>query len=430
MAERATVYQATQIGDESTPGTAVPADKRMLCTMIDLSPNVPTNVYRPAGSVAPTTVVQAKEFTEGEYSGALCANDVIYYLNCLLLTGTITTPVGATNTRRHTFLPGNFAPDSYKTYTVEKGSSAGAERASHLVFNNMTLRWTLEAEAAVNGGVLAQVLSEQITMTGAPTDLGEAPIDPKAVSIYVGSSLSTNEVKTITITGTPTGGTFTLTYEGYTTAPIAFDAVAADVLAALIALPTIGTGNVTTGGGPLPGTPVTVTGAGLFAGIDLSTMTADGSLLTGGTSPAVAVTTTTPPGLTRLLRASEFEFVIPDSFAQVMTLNAATPSFDALVRQGIEPTAQIVMMHDAASAAYMANLRAKDTLYCRVIATGQPIESGFRQSIKLTFAFKFVNSDRGDTDAVHSATYDLRPIYDSTLGSWVSIVVENAIAAL
>lgn len=374
--------------------------------------------------------MQGKEWVEGDFSGALCANDCIYYLNSLLLTGTISTPSGATNTRRHTFLPNNFSDDAYKTYTVEKGSSSGAERAAHLVFNNMTLRWTREAEASVNGGVLAQALSESITMTSSPTDLGEAPIDPKAVSIFVGNSLATSEVQTITITGTPTGGTFTLTYEGQTTAPIAFNANAAAVLAALIALSTIGSGNVTVGGGPGPGTPWTVTGAGLFAGIDLTTLTADGSLLTGGTSPAVAVTTTTAASLTRLTRALEFEFVIPDSFASVMTLNAATPSFDALVRQGIEPTAQIVMMHDSASAAFMADLRNKQTKYCRVIATGQSIESGFRQSIKLTFAFKFIGSSRGDQDAIYASTYDLRPIYDSTLGSWVQVIVENGLSAL
>lgn len=430
MPERAAVYQATQLGDETTAGVAVAADRRMLCTMIEPSPNIPTTVYRPAGSISPTGVVQAKEFTEGEYSGALCPNDIIYVLNSILLTGTITTPSGATNTRRHTFLPNNFTPDSYKTYTVEKGSSAGAERTTHLVFNSMTMRWTREAEASVNGGILGQVLSEQITLTAGPTDLAATPIDPDSVSIFVGSALSTNEVQTVTITGTPTGGTFTLTYDGQTTAGIAFNANAAAVQTALEAISTIGIGNVLVAGGPGPGTAWTATFQGLFAGIDASTMTASSTGLTGGTTPTVAVTTTTPAGMTRLLRASEFEFAIPDSFAQVMTLNSATTSFDALVRQGVEPTAQIVMMHDAASAAYMANLRAKDTLFCRVIATGQSIETGFRQSIKLTFPFVFVNSDRGDADAIYAATYDLRPIYNSTLGSWCQIIVDNNLATL
>lgn len=102
-----------------------------------------------------------------------------------------------------------------------------------------------------------------------------------------------DEVQTITITGTPTGGDFTLTFEGETTAAIAFDAVAADVQAALEALDNIEVGDVVAGGGPFPDTPVTVTFGGQYADEDVDEMTAT-SGLTGGSTPAVAVTTSTP----------------------------------------------------------------------------------------------------------------------------------------
>jgi hypothetical protein len=104
-----------------------------------------------------------------------------------------------------------------------------------------------------------------------------------------------DEVQTITITGTPTGGTFTLTYSGQTTAAIAYNASAAAVQTALEALSNIATGDVTCAGGALPGTPVTVTFGGAYDGTDVPQMTAAGSF-TGGTSPAVAVSTTTPGG--------------------------------------------------------------------------------------------------------------------------------------
>lgn len=102
-----------------------------------------------------------------------------------------------------------------------------------------------------------------------------------------------NEVQTLTITGTPTGGTFTLTFDGQTTGTIAFDADAATVQAALIALSNIGTGDVSCGGGALPGTPVTITFQGRFAGRAMPLITADGAGLTGGTTPAAAVALTT-----------------------------------------------------------------------------------------------------------------------------------------
>lgn len=102
-----------------------------------------------------------------------------------------------------------------------------------------------------------------------------------------------NEVQTLTITGTPDGGTFTLTFDGVTTATIAYNADAAAVQSALVALANVNTGDVVCGGGALPGTPVTITFGGRYAGRNMPLITADGSSLTGGTTPAAAVALTT-----------------------------------------------------------------------------------------------------------------------------------------
>lgn len=105
------------------------------------------------------------------------------------------------------------------------------------------------------------------------------------------ASGGTAEVQTITITGGPTGGTFILTYDGQATAPIAYNATAAAVRTALEALSNVAAGDVTTTGGPLPGTPVVVTFSAAEGDVPQMTVT---HALTGGTAPAVAVTTTTP----------------------------------------------------------------------------------------------------------------------------------------
>lgn len=108
----------------------------------------------------------------------------------------------------------------------------------------------------------------------------------------------TSEVQTITIGGTPTGGTFTLTFEGHTTDPITWTATDATLVsnidAALEALANIGTGGVTTAAGTVSsgiGT-ITVTFAGNRGRQAVGTMTAVSSLT--GTSPTVAVAETTP----------------------------------------------------------------------------------------------------------------------------------------
>jgi hypothetical protein len=100
----------------------------------------------------------------------------------------------------------------------------------------------------------------------------------------------TNEQQTIAITGAPTGGTFTLTFAGATTAAIPFGATAAAVVAALEALPNIGPGNVIGSGGALPGTPVVITFQNALGRQNVSQMTA-AAAFTGGTTPAITVTT-------------------------------------------------------------------------------------------------------------------------------------------
>jgi hypothetical protein len=101
-----------------------------------------------------------------------------------------------------------------------------------------------------------------------------------------------NEVEQVAITGAPTGGSFVLAYSGQTTGAITVPATASDVSAALVALSNIAPGDVTVTGGPLPGTPVTVEFTGTLALTDVAQMTHADSL-TGGTAPAVAVSTTT-----------------------------------------------------------------------------------------------------------------------------------------
>lgn len=89
------------------------------------------------------------------------------------------------------------------------------------------------------------------------------------------------------ITGAPTGGTFTLTYKSQTTAGIAFNATAAAVQSALIALSSVGAGNVTVSGSA--GGPYNVVFGGTLSQ-DLTVLTASGAGLTGGTSPSVTIT--------------------------------------------------------------------------------------------------------------------------------------------
>jgi hypothetical protein len=98
----------------------------------------------------------------------------------------------------------------------------------------------------------------------------------------------TDGVQTVTITGAPTGGTFTLTWDGKTTASIAYNATSTAVQTALNAL--AGGASITVTGGPGPGAAFVATFPKLIRQV---LMTATGAF-TGGSSPAVSVANTTP----------------------------------------------------------------------------------------------------------------------------------------
>lgn len=104
--------------------------------------------------------------------------------------------------------------------------------------------------------------------------------------------VAVRDKQTVTVTGTPTGGSFPLTKDGQT-ALIDFNATAEEVQVALEDLSTIGIGNVDVTGGPGPGTAWVATFTGALSGPQ-TVMTATAVGLIGGTTPAVAVVHTTP----------------------------------------------------------------------------------------------------------------------------------------
>jgi hypothetical protein len=108
---------------------------------------------------------------------------------------------------------------------------------------------------------------------------------------FADATAGARERQTVTITGSPTGGDFTLTFDGQTTAAIAYNASAATVEAALEALSTIGQGNVQVTGAA--GGPYTVEFVGELANENVAALTASGAGLTGGTTPGVTIATAT-----------------------------------------------------------------------------------------------------------------------------------------
>ena len=99
-----------------------------------------------------------------------------------------------------------------------------------------------------------------------------------------------NEVQTLSIVGAPTSGAFKLTFNGETTEAINFNATAADIQNALVALASVNPGDVVCTGSDLPGGPVTITFGGNLAGMDITKMTVSDSTLDAGKVSVVEMT--------------------------------------------------------------------------------------------------------------------------------------------
>lgn len=158
----------------------------------------------------------------------------------------------------------------------------------------------------------------------------------------------TNEVQSITVDAA--GGTFlvndTVTGYGGATGAIPWNATAAQLKAALLALPGFVYGDLATGGGPGGTNPLTVTFQGRYSGMNVAALTTNAASLTGGASTAVVATTT--PGVAGFKKLVWFD--VPMAYTGVDTNQEGegtreyafpfTYVYDPTLAAGIKVTAQ------------------------------------------------------------------------------------------
>lgn len=109
-----------------------------------------------------------------------------------------------------------------------------------------------------------------------------------AKGTVMAEKVGANEVQTVTISAT--GGTFTISYGGQTTAAIAYNATAAAVEEALELLSSIGENNVAVTGAA--GGPYTITFQNALGFQNVAQVTTGAGSLTGGAGTATPATTT------------------------------------------------------------------------------------------------------------------------------------------
>jgi hypothetical protein len=136
-------------------------------------------------------------------------------------------------------------------------------------------------------------------------------VSDQDATLYVNG---TNEVQTLSTTGTVTAGTFTITYSGQTTAAIAYNATAATVQAALEALSNVAVGDVAVTGGPLPATPAVITYTGNLGLQNVAAITTTDTLTGGATAVATTTGGVAPDDTFSLKAGREFSWRKSDGY--------------------------------------------------------------------------------------------------------------------
>lgn len=133
-------------------------------------------------------------------------------------------------------------------------------------------------------------------------------------------------------------------------------------------------------------------------------------------------------GTTKLANAYAARFAVSDKFNPFYRLNstdAGAIGDEAEIAHDI--TGSVSIMHDATSRSIFSGISANPTRYIRFLAQGAFIEAAIRYRIALDFAAQFENPADDDNDGILGVTYNLRSIYDSSLGGNWRLTLVNTI---
>lgn len=187
MADRFLVSEVQQIGVESSPGSAAVPTILFQGLNVDIDTAMEFDEFKPSGQLPQSIVAPRQEWASGSLSGFPTYTEIAYALSNVLGAATITTPTGATNTRRWLWEPSPSTPWTPKTWTLRRGVSGDtAEEANYLLLSGLGLTFSRTAAPEVSGDLFAQRLNYAATLaaTGV-TSRANVPILPAQGDVYL-----------------------------------------------------------------------------------------------------------------------------------------------------------------------------------------------------------------------------------------------------
>jgi len=416
-----------------TPGS--PTYKRLNAFGIVLGDTVEIDPFAPPGALVPTVALVNDVYGEGEIEGRLDFNGLVYPFSSLFGDAVITNLGGAPTAYQWQWTWNGRCPNRAVSFVVQSGFADSADVANGFVINELGISGGRADGFEVSGAGFSKALLHGQTLGGL-----------------------TVARQTLTMTGSPTGGTFTLTFQGQTTAPIAYNATAAVVDAALELLPNIGSGGVTAGGGPLPATPITVDFSPVLAQCGgVTVMTANSALLTPSgtltpalTTPAADSVVDIPPvpagailgrvfldptwaalGTTKLLYCYSMDLSIGERMSRVRPINKEQTSDGIIDVAEQEHTLALVLGRNATSDAELAKLQAGTKVFVRTEWEGDTISGANKYLLQVDACLIYTEVGMpDDTDNVSTKEFTGQFAIDPTSGFVCRVTIKNAVATL
>jgi hypothetical protein len=373
----------------------------------------------------------AVAYEEGQFSANF---DPSFDEMGLLLASVVGKPVTSlvsTGVFRHTFNLNTKGQADPQFYTAQYGDVNHAEEALTAVVNAINLEWS--GKRSMSGSVSGFTRRVDGTLTACQA--------------------GANCVQSIAaVTGAPTS--FKLRFKGAETAAITVAGISnTTIQTALLALSTIGAGNVVVTGASAP---FTVTFQGALAGVAQPLI--EVASFVGGTAPTMPITMTTPGGYTEVpftpILAGHISAFVSPTVAGLATLgnkvgttlkgsfsldgrykpveytDAAQASFGAIAETDIKLVTKLTVNADDANGAFETDARNRADRFARIIATGADITVGNPYSLIIDMACRVsMIGDIKDEGDVVARDYELGARYDAAWGQAAQIVLINGVAS-
>jgi hypothetical protein len=179
----ASVFQGVQIGVESSSGTPVAANKKLLAVSLIPTPQTEVKPFRAMGNKFASFASLNKEWSGLKVEGVPTYNEIVYLLSSLLH---YSAPVqqASSTAYKWSFTSNTSGADVGKTLTVEQGDSNYAWRVAGAKISGLTLGFSRN-EVSVSGNGVGQKFDIGVTLTPTPTSLTPVPILPTHVKFYM-----------------------------------------------------------------------------------------------------------------------------------------------------------------------------------------------------------------------------------------------------